>query len=146
MSKFMQVQKAAKKESIHQEQIYETIKYRRSKDLERMSEEADIAIDRRRNRKQRTYADKSSVLKRAKALPPEGYLPVKAAAKFIGIGRSTLISYLNTGRVSGQKFNSPETGMLCWYVSKLICKQLKARRKKGLPMVPTVLSGARRGY
>lgn len=146
MSKFMQVQKAAKKESIHQEQIYETIKYRRSKDLERMSEEADIAIDRRRNRKQRTYADKAPVLKRAKALPPEGYLPVKAAARFIGIGRPTLTSYLSKGRVPGQKFNSPETGLLGWYVSKLTCKQLKARRKKGLPMVPTVLSGARRGY
>ena len=146
MSKFIQVQETAKKEAIHQEQVYETIKYRRAKDLQRLARESDIAIDRRRNRNQRTYTGKAPILKRAKTLPPKGYLTINAAAEFVGIGRSTLINYLNTGRVSGQKFNSPETGMLCWYVSKLICKQLKARRKKGLPMVPTDLSGARKGY
>lgn len=145
MSKFTQVREIAKQEAIHQEQVYEVIKHRRSKDLQRLAIEADEAIDRRRNRKSRAYTGKAPILKRTKTQPPKGYLPAREAAEFIGAGYSTLTTYLNSGRICGQKFNDPETGALIWYVSKIICEQLRARRKKGLPL-PMGLSNSRKGY
>ena len=142
MCKFALFKQVAAKERQARNESHEALCQERHAELMGIVAEVDIIMDRRRSRKSRPKDNytgpKTTSMGNIIVYPPKGHTRLVEAAKEIGMARQDLTKKVKDGKIPGSKFNDPKNNFLNWYIPDFIVKQLKERKQKGLPLVPSV--------